>query len=123
MPWSKTVEDNLDLQNARQVLDTDHYGLIKVKERIIEHLATFKLKRAAQRDRSPEADRPLPADVMSSALAEPATSPRAAPIPAIELVIRESQILLVILGLPGFCGADPWLAGPLCGPVSDSFLP
>ncbi|WP_228015718.1 endopeptidase La [Leptolyngbya ectocarpi] len=44
MPWQKTVEDNLDLQNANAVLDADHYGLEQVKERIIEHLATFKLK-------------------------------------------------------------------------------
>ncbi|NWF59794.1 MAG: endopeptidase La [Fischerella sp.] len=44
MPWNKTVQDNLDLQNARAVLDTDHHGLVKVKDRIIEHLATFKLK-------------------------------------------------------------------------------
>jgi ATP-dependent Lon protease len=48
MPWNKTVEDNLDLQNAREVLDADHYGLTKIKDRIIEHLATFKLKRIAQ---------------------------------------------------------------------------
>ena len=48
MPWEKSVEDNLDLQNARAVLDADHYGLEKVKDRIIEHLATFKLKRQAQ---------------------------------------------------------------------------
>jgi ATP-dependent Lon protease len=48
MPWSKTVEDNLDLPNATEVLDADHYGLTKIKERIIEHLATFKLKRMAQ---------------------------------------------------------------------------
>ncbi|MFG6107359.1 endopeptidase La [Leptothoe sp. EHU-05/26/07-4] len=48
MPWQKTVEDNLDLQNAHTVLDADHYGLEKVKERIIEHLATFKLKHRQQ---------------------------------------------------------------------------
>ncbi|HIK45732.1 MAG TPA: endopeptidase La [Leptolyngbyaceae cyanobacterium M65_K2018_010] len=48
MPWQITVEDNLDLQNARAVLDADHYGLKQVKDRIIEHLATFKLKRQAQ---------------------------------------------------------------------------
>ena len=47
MPWSKTVEDNLDLQQAREVLDADHYGLSKIKDRIIEHLATFKLKQMA----------------------------------------------------------------------------
>ena len=44
MPWSKALQDNLDLRNARKVLDTDHHGLNKVKERIIEHLATFKLR-------------------------------------------------------------------------------
>jgi ATP-dependent Lon protease len=48
MPWGKTVEDNLDLHNARMVLDADHYGLEKAKDRIIEHLATFKLKRQAR---------------------------------------------------------------------------
>ena len=49
MPWQQTVEDNLDLHNARTVLDVDHYGLDKVKEHIIEHLATFKLKRQAEK--------------------------------------------------------------------------
>ena len=48
MPWEKITEDNLDLQNARDVLDADHYSLEKVKDRIIEHLATFKLKRQAR---------------------------------------------------------------------------
>ncbi len=44
MPWNQTVQDNLELKNAREVLDADHHGLNKVKDRIIEHLATFKLK-------------------------------------------------------------------------------
>jgi len=44
LPWSKTTEDNLDLQHARQVLDEDHFDLEKVKERILEHLAVSKLK-------------------------------------------------------------------------------
>ncbi len=48
MPWHQQVEDNLDLDNAKTILDEDHYGLDKVKERIIEHLATFKLKKLAQ---------------------------------------------------------------------------
>jgi ATP-dependent Lon protease len=45
LPWSKTTEDNLDLEHARAVLDEDHYDLDKVKERIIEFLAVAKLKR------------------------------------------------------------------------------
>ena len=48
MPWHQQVEDNLDLDNAKTILDQDHYGLDRVKERIIEHLATFKLKKLAQ---------------------------------------------------------------------------
>ena len=44
LPWGVTTEDNLDLARAREVLDTDHYDLEKVKERIIEHLAVSKLR-------------------------------------------------------------------------------
>jgi ATP-dependent Lon protease len=43
LPWSKSTEDNLDLEHAREVLDEDHYDIDKVKERILEHLAVFKL--------------------------------------------------------------------------------
>jgi len=44
LPWSEYTQDNLDLKNARQVLDSDHFGLDDVKERILEHLAVLKLK-------------------------------------------------------------------------------
>jgi ATP-dependent Lon protease len=44
LPWHKTTEDNLDLDNAKQVLDEDHFDLEKVKERILEHLAVSKLR-------------------------------------------------------------------------------
>jgi endopeptidase La len=44
LPWNHLSEDNLDLEHARQVLDTDHFGLEKVKERILEYLAVLKLK-------------------------------------------------------------------------------
>ncbi len=44
LPWSKTTEDNLDLERAREILDEDHYDLEKVKDRILEHLAVSKLK-------------------------------------------------------------------------------
>jgi ATP-dependent Lon protease len=44
LPWSKSSKDNLDLQKAEQILDEDHYGLEKVKERILESLAVRKLK-------------------------------------------------------------------------------
>ena len=43
-PWSKHTHDNLDLINAKRVLDDDHYNLTKIKERILEYLAVRKLK-------------------------------------------------------------------------------
>src|SRR5699024_2897757 len=44
LPWNEFSKDNLNLKNAREVLDKDHYGLDKVKKRIIEYLAVLKLK-------------------------------------------------------------------------------
>ncbi len=41
LPWKKLTEDNLDLVRAKEILDEDHYGLDKVKERIIEYLAVL----------------------------------------------------------------------------------
>lgn len=44
LPWNISTKDNLDLELAQQVLDEDHAGLVKVKDRIIEYLAVRKLK-------------------------------------------------------------------------------
>jgi ATP-dependent Lon protease len=44
LPWRKSVEDKLDLNEARRILDEDHYGLEDVKERILEFLAVIKLR-------------------------------------------------------------------------------
>src|SRR5207253_3888932 len=44
LPWDQTTEDNLDLDQARRILDEDHYDLDKVKDRIVEYLAVSKLK-------------------------------------------------------------------------------
>ena len=43
LPWSKSTTDNLDLKHARKVLDTDHYDIERVKDRILEFLAVRKL--------------------------------------------------------------------------------
>jgi ATP-dependent Lon protease len=45
LPWSKLSDESLDLERAQQVLDEDHYGLPKIKERIVEALAVRKLKK------------------------------------------------------------------------------
>lgn len=44
LPWNEFTEDNFNLKNAKKILDRDHYGLDKIKERILEHLAVLKLK-------------------------------------------------------------------------------
>jgi ATP-dependent Lon protease len=44
LPWGKSTKDSLDLKEAQRILDEDHYGLEKVKERIVEYLAVRKLK-------------------------------------------------------------------------------
>jgi len=44
LPWGRATKDNLDLIEAQRILDEDHYGLEKVKERIVEYLAVRKLK-------------------------------------------------------------------------------
>jgi ATP-dependent Lon protease len=51
LPWNKRSDDSLDLKRAREILDEDHYGIVKVKERIIEQLAVLKL--------NPEAKSPI----------------------------------------------------------------
>jgi ATP-dependent Lon protease len=45
LPWAVETSDNLNLREARRILDEDHYGLDRVKDRILEHLAVRKLKK------------------------------------------------------------------------------
>lgn len=44
LPWNKSTQEHIDLKSAEEILEKDHYGLTKVKERIIEYLAVQKLK-------------------------------------------------------------------------------
>ena len=43
LPWNKKTEEKLDIKRAAEILDRDHYGLEKVKERILEYLAVRKM--------------------------------------------------------------------------------
>jgi len=45
IPWDEYTEDNFDLKRAKKILDADHFGLEKVKNRILEYLAVLKLKK------------------------------------------------------------------------------
>ncbi len=53
LPWSNLTDDNLDINHARQVLDTDHYDMEDVKERILEYLAVRKLRLEREFDKEP----------------------------------------------------------------------
>ncbi len=59
LPWEKTTEDNLDIDHARNILNEDHYGLEKIKDRILEYLAVRKLRkeRHISDTNTPEQDR------------------------------------------------------------------
>ena len=48
LPWSKLDEENIDIERARETLDADHYGLQKIKKRILEYLAVRKLNPAGR---------------------------------------------------------------------------
>ena len=52
LPWGKYTQDNLDLKRARRVLDEDHYGMTRVKERVIEYLAVRRMKELNTKDGS-----------------------------------------------------------------------
>ncbi len=80
LPWNVVTEDNLDIGHARQVLDEDHYGLEKIKERILEFLAVRKLRL----ERRAEAGE-----------AAPAATPQ-------DLIRREREgVILCFVGPPG----------------------
>ena len=44
LPWYKRTKDNLDLIHAREILDKNHYGLVEIKDRVLEYISVMKLK-------------------------------------------------------------------------------
>src|SRR3989344_4160056 len=44
LPWNKTTEDKLDLDNAKSILEETHYGLQEIKDKVLEYLSVMKLK-------------------------------------------------------------------------------
>ncbi len=51
MPWNKSTESEIDIQKTREILEAEHYGLEKIKERILEYLAVRKLKQQQAEER------------------------------------------------------------------------
>jgi ATP-dependent Lon protease len=76
LPWGRRSDDNLDLAAARQVLDDDHHGLDDVKDRIVEFLATRKLRaeRGMERGRHGDASAGEPDDASAGAESQPGAS-------------------------------------------------
>lgn len=52
LPWDKRSEDNLDIDHARDILDSTHYGLEEIKERILEYMAVLKMQKDAREDKA-----------------------------------------------------------------------
>jgi len=67
LPWSKVTSNNVDIAQAAKILDEDHYGLKKVKERVVEYLAVLKLKHT-------HADTPPPNIPVVSKVIQPSVS-------------------------------------------------
>ncbi|MDQ1300399.1 MAG: ATP-dependent Lon protease, partial [Chloroflexota bacterium] len=62
LPWNVITEDNLDIAHARQVLEEDHFGLAKIKDRILEFLAVRKLRLERRAEEDGEATPAVPQD-------------------------------------------------------------
>jgi ATP-dependent Lon protease len=94
LPWSVRAPQNIDLAYAEKVLDEDHYGLKKVKERIVEYLAVLKLQtKIAQEDQSPKA---------TSLEESKMKRKKATPIKQDALIPKEKQPnILCFVGPPG----------------------
>jgi ATP-dependent Lon protease len=57
LPWDKLTEDEIDIAKTRQILNEDHYGLDKIKDRVLEYLAVRKLKQSNQTEDQPAINR------------------------------------------------------------------
>jgi len=66
LPWSIRTQDNLELNRAQKILDDDHYGLEKPKERITEYLAVLQLVKKIKGRFSALSDRPRRQDLAGS---------------------------------------------------------
>jgi len=109
LPWSIQTGDKLDLEDARRILDRDHYDLDKVKRRIIEYLAVLKLKRsrgkAAAQHAAAKAVPPTPVPANPTAALEP-PSPHPADGDAVNGNLGEENVggagaILCFVGPPG----------------------
>ncbi|MBV9898807.1 MAG: endopeptidase La [Chloroflexi bacterium] len=71
LPWTTATQDNLDLHNAKRVLDEDHFDLTRVKDRILEYLAVMKLRAEEDAERAAASAQDAPEASASPADAQP----------------------------------------------------
>jgi len=91
IPWSKSTVDDLDVRRARKQFDDDHYGLEKVKTRLLDHLVILKLKKAR-------------ADARKDLVPPPPISEDSSTVPSIPSTIetkRDHAPILLLVGPPG----------------------
>jgi ATP-dependent Lon protease len=76
LPWARQTEDAIDLRRALEILDEDHYGLEKIKERVIEHLAVLQAQEATCTGRSSASSAPRASARRASGAASPSHEPQ-----------------------------------------------
>jgi ATP-dependent Lon protease len=94
LPWSTATQDNLDLHNAKRVLDEDHFDLTRVKDRILEYLAVMKLRADQEAESAPASATP------DHASSEPGAEPGTTVAPAAPVASVRGPILCLV-GPPG----------------------
>jgi len=98
LPWQSVTEDRLDIPVAREVLDQDHYDLVKLKDRIIEYLAVRKLRRDRAQTQQDEASSEDHDQLTTDAEATVSDEPESPP----DLIRREREgVILCFVGPPG----------------------
>jgi ATP-dependent Lon protease len=98
LPWDKSTGEKIDVARARQILDQDHYGLEKIKERILEYLAVRRLK---EERKAEELEHQSEADKAESGGESEATHPAAPPPSQERLRQLNREPILCFVGPPG----------------------
>ena len=97
LPWAKSTGKPIDVAHAREVLDEDHYDLVKIKDRILEYLAVRRLKEERQREAAERAQAEAEAEAATAGDGESTPPPTSA---AAERAVNREPILCFV-GPPG----------------------
>jgi ATP-dependent Lon protease len=101
MPWSARTEDQLDVKGAAEVLDSDHFGLEDVKDRVLEFLAVRQLQARTAAQAAERAGSPAPEAAAGEAQTPAATAPAATDRSAVQASAMAKGPILLFIGPPG----------------------